>query len=286
MGLDASVMCGCYRDGHTSDPPVPRDWLEIDSEGYLNLKAEHDSTNLDVDVYGWMETCCQHPDMRAIWEVIANWYGYRLFQQALEKVGWDRFPVLRRELPEDNGGLTAASGSEAALAELAEFRRVGEVGTTIVLVDTAAGETLQEYVAAYRGVFITSGQSGLDAGIDLHGFFIRERDTGVERFRAFRFTQTLLDPESYMPGPEAGRVVFRSLETDRSFECRLAVSGNQIPWPDGRMQDDQGRCRFEYPTHLHVDVRPERSSDFEYILKPLEIVFRASVETGNPVRWS
>jgi len=129
------------------------------------------------------------------------------------------------------------------------------------------------------------GRSGLDAGIDPLGFFIRDHDTGVERFRTLRFTQTLLDPESYMHGPEAGRVLFQSLDGRRSFECRLAVPGRQIPWPDGRMQDDQGRCNFDHPAQLHVDLHPERSSDYEYILRPLEIVFRASVETGNPVRW-
>lgn len=285
MGLDATVMCNCYRDGRTSEPPVPRDWLEIDAEGYLNLKTEHDSDERFIEVHHWMETCCAHPGMRAAWERISNWSGYRLFQEAIGKIGWDRFPVLERELPRANGGLTASSASVAALGEIELFRRSGDVGEAVGLFDTSSGEMLQTAVAAYDGVFIMSGKSGLIAGIDPLGFFIRRHDTGVELFRAMRFTQTLLAPESYMPGPEAGRVVFQSLETDRRFECRIAVDGRQIPWPDGRMEDDRGRCRFDHPTQLHVDRRPERSSDYEYILKPLEIVFRASAETGNPVRW-
>jgi hypothetical protein len=108
MGLDASVLCNCFRLGRTSEPPVPRDWLHIDREGYLELKPEHDSDASFHEVYEWMQTCCDHPDMRYVSEFIANWAGFRLFQQALSKSGWDRFPVLRRELPEVNGGLTIA----------------------------------------------------------------------------------------------------------------------------------------------------------------------------------
>ena len=79
--------------------------------------------------------------------------------------------------------------------------------------------------------------------------------------------------------------MYADLGSGREFECRFAVPGGTIPWPDGRMQDDRGRCRFRYPEALHVEIRAVRSSDFEFILGPLERIFRASVETGNPVRW-
>jgi hypothetical protein len=157
------------------------------------------------------------------------------------------------------------------------------VGVNICLTDTATGEVVMEHVGAYDGVFIMDGRAGLDAGFDSTGFFIRDR--GAELFRAVRFRQTLLDPHAYMHGSEPGRVVFLDLDSGRTFESRTAVPGKMIPWPDGRMQDDQGRCNFEHPPELHVEDRPERSSDYEYILGPLERVFRESVETGNPVRW-
>jgi hypothetical protein len=168
---------------------------------------------------------------------------------------------------------------------LEEFRRVSSVGSNVCLVDSVTGEVIQEHVAAYQGRFILGGRSGLDAGLDSLGFFIRDNQTEAEVFRAIRFRQTILDPESDPYGPEPSLVRFEDLETGRTFEGRIAVSGKAIPWPDGRMQDDQRRYRFDRPARFHVKVRAERSTDYEYILGPLERVFRASVETGNPVRW-
>lgn len=218
MGLDASVMCNCFREGRTSEPPVPRDWLQIDEEGYLVLRPEHDSPEACHRVYGWMLACCEHPEMEHASEHIANWTGYRLFQQALAGVGRDRFPVLRHELPEANGGLTEAPRAALALGELDEFRKVGDVGTTICLIDTATGEVVQENVGVYEGVFIMDGRAGLDAGLDGSGFFIRDRETKAELFRAARFRQMLMDPHLYMHGPEPGRVIFLDPDTGRVFK--------------------------------------------------------------------
>lgn len=131
MGLDASVMCNCFRLGWTSEPPVPREWLHIDSDGYWSLKPEHDSIELFYKVYEWEQTCCEHPEMEYASEPISTWTGYRLFQQALGRVGWEQFPVLDHELPHANGGQTEAAMAALALRELDEFRRVGGVGSNV-----------------------------------------------------------------------------------------------------------------------------------------------------------
>jgi hypothetical protein len=284
MGLDASVMCHCFASGRTSEPPCPRDWLEIDEEGYLNPKPEYDSAVPFGTIYGWMQGCCEHPGMACACEALANWPGYRLFQEALASVGWDRFPVLHRELPEANGGKMDAGKAALVLDELADFRDVGFIGSNFCLVDSSGGEEIREHVASYQGIFILDGRSGLNVGFDGNGLFIRDRD-GAELFRTTRFRQTLLDPDTDMHGPEPGRVEFVDLDTGQTFECRIAISGNAIPWPDGRMQDDKGRCRFDHPREIHVETRSVLSTDFAYILDPLTRICQASVETGNPVRW-
>ncbi len=284
MGLDASVMCDCLKRRLTSEPPVPREWLVIDDEGQIAIAPEHDSPGTGGDVYHWMEDCCDHPGMRYASEGIANWTGYRLFQQAMAEVGWENFPVLHQELPEVNGGRTEASASALALEELAAFRKVGRIGSNTWLVDTTTGEVNRESVAAYEGVFIMSS-SGLEAGFDSDGFFIRTSEDGLELFRAIRFQQTSLDPDAEPDESEQGRFLYVDLGSGREFECRFAVPGAMIPWPDGRMQDDRGRLRTHYPARLHVEERSVYSSHFEYILGPLERIFRASVEMGNPVRW-
>src|SRR5262249_32909009 len=161
--------------------------------------------------------------------------------------------------------------------ELEEFRRVRGVGSNVCLVDSVTGEVIQEHVAVYHGRFILGGRSGSDAGLDGLSFYIRDRHTEAEVFRAIRLRQTVLDPDRDRYGPERSVVRFEDLDTGRTFECRIAVSGKAIPWTDGRMQDDKGRYRFEDPSELHVEVGAERSTDYEYIVEPLIKVFRASV---------
>ena len=46
MGVDATVMCNCFREGRTTDPPVPREWLVLDAEGYLSLRPSASHTIL------------------------------------------------------------------------------------------------------------------------------------------------------------------------------------------------------------------------------------------------
>jgi hypothetical protein len=285
MGLDASVMCCCFQMGRTTEPPFPREWLEIDDEGYLNLKAEFDSNDTFAMLYAWQQECCEHSGLDQASEHLANWSGYRLFQEALGSVGWDRFPVLHRELPEANGGRMDARSAALALEELADFRAIGFLGSNFWLVDTATGEGFMEYVESYQGIFILSGSTGLDVGFDGDGLFIRDRK-GSEHFRAMRLRQTLLDPEDEDYGPEPSRVEFLDLDTGQTFVCRIAISGNQIPWPDGRMQDDKGRYRFDHPAEIHVESRSVLSTDFDYIIEPLTRLCRTSMETGNPVRWA
>ena len=65
----------------------------------------------------------------------------------------------------------------------------------------------------------------------------------------------------------------------------MAVRGQQVPWPDGRWEDDEGRWNFGVPAELHVESRAVTPHDFDYAVPALEKVFRAAVETGNPARW-
>jgi hypothetical protein len=283
MGLDASVMCNCYRDGKTTEPPVPREWLEVDGEGHLDLKAGCGPDGRWADLYGWKESCCEHEGMNCASEHISNWSGYRLFQAVLEEVGWEHFPVLRRELPEVNGGLTDSRSSRLALAELDSFMEVGELGPATVLVDSSTGEALYEYVAAYDGVFIRSGDDGVEVGLGEFELFVRDSATGADLFRASRVR--LFTPDGAPITAGADRVVWEDPDTGRRYDSSFPITGGPIPWDDGRWTDDRGVCRFEYPAELHVDRHPRTVHDFDDIVRALRVVFTASVETGNPVRW-
>jgi hypothetical protein len=113
-------------------------------------------------------------------------------------------------------------------------------------------------------------------GVGQFDFFIRDRVTKRDVFRSTRFRQTRLDDS---------QIEFLDLDTGEKVVCGSGVGGNNVPWPDGRMKNDEGMGRIEYPTTVHVEMRNLRPADFAYIVDPLTRIFRASVETGNPVRW-
>src|SRR5215468_9378822 len=104
MGLDASVMCNCYARGLTTPPPH-REYVRVDTEGYLELDLPWESHQAEhLAFYQWRAGACAHENMEAACPRISNWAGFRMFQEALGLVGWERFPTLRAVLPEANGG--------------------------------------------------------------------------------------------------------------------------------------------------------------------------------------
>jgi len=257
--------------------------LEVDEEGYINLKKEHDSGENWVKQYEWEQTCCEHEGMAFASEWIANWADYRQFQTALGEVGWRHFPVLQEQLPNANGGLTPFEGSVKALSELDFFVAAGEIGTKSVLVDTVSGEALYEYVAAYGGVFILSGSRGINVGLSESDFFAVDTASGKDLFRTARFRQ--FDKRGREVSGDSDDIAWEDLETGGIFESGIAISGKQTPWEDGSWQRPNGQCRFEYPSEFHMEQRPRLVADFDRIVNALRAVFGASVQTGNPVRW-
>ncbi|MCI0380854.1 MAG: hypothetical protein L0215_25000 [Gemmataceae bacterium] len=285
MGLDASVMCNCFKLGQTRTPPFPTEWLVIDGEGYLSCRPEYELKYDWVTLYQWKQSCCEHEGMNFARERISNWTGYRLFQEALGKIGWDKFPVLKRELPNTNGGLSSPEAAKAALVELKRFRACPSLGQNAVLVDTKSGFVIYQHVSAYEGIFIFAGRTNVEAGIGQSKFFIRDRDTHSIIFQASRIKQSLLDPvheDSFYEG----RVELRDLDTNQIYVGKIVVSGPPIPWPDGRIQNDKGESRYERSDGFHVEIRSTVPGDFDYIVNALTKVFEASIITGNPVRWS
>ena len=284
MGLDATVLCNCYREGRTTALPFA-DLVVLDEDGYLGLSVPYVNNQANYRLFWkWKETCCEHPRMEYGDEHIANWSGYRAFQEALKKADWQNFPTLHAELPEGNGGVMSAVAAAQALQELEYFKNQADLGSNTFLIETATGETLHEYIASYDGLFIYAGSTGLHFGFDQQGFFIvTAQEPITEVFRARFFEQRLLEPELNRNG-EKGQVAYISLESEQQFVCTVAISKNS-PWPDGQKKNAQGRVHFDYPTLLHVETRKINASEFTYILEPLTRIFQAAVKTGNPVRW-
>jgi hypothetical protein len=81
-------------------------------------------------------------------------------------------------------------------------------------------------------------------------------------------------------------VRLRCLDSGQESPPIRPVSGEQIPWPDGRMEDDDRRCRFAHPRRVRLTSRGLTVEDFDFILGALRRLFEASLATGDPVRWA
>jgi hypothetical protein len=309
----------------TSPPPFAEHVkLDEEGFLHLDLPwSEHRDAHRAFDE--WRESCCAHRDMEFASERIANWAGLRLFQGQLREFGIDQFPALRDVLPNGNGGMVPAAKSADALKELDDFasRDLGSK-VVLVDADTGEElqEFVPAYHGVFTwaprgwegGVdpsgFFIRGPSGWREAVlkavsrkggpkqritsTLPGNIsvIQPSKDVLSRLRA-RVTSALGDAgkrewfrsracRQEQIGPHAFRLTDDATGTE--FVSPIGVS-KAIPWPDGRMQDDQGRSHFGYPARLGVESRRCAADEFEYILRPLRIVFRASVETGNPVQW-
>lgn len=279
MGLDASVMCTCYAEGKIKTPPNA-DRVHVDEEGFLSLDLPWEGHTAEhIAFMDWTMIACAHPRMEAAHEHIGNWATYRLFQEALGDAGWDHFPTLRRTLPNNNDGLASTAQATSCLDELAVFERLYRAEVS-ALFDSDTGDVLHEHVRSYEGVFLLGG-TGFDVGVDDAGLFVRERAAPRrECFRAMRIEQRPLELEGGVDGAE-----LVDLDGTARRIVRMRIHGHAIPWPDGRMQNDEHRFRFSCPTRLHVARTSRTAGAFRDVLRALSNVFRASVSTGNPVRW-
>jgi hypothetical protein len=220
--------------------------VSVDEDGILSATEPcGDEEWRAVDA--WKATACPHEDMEAASEHISNWGGYRAFQSALETAGWQHFPTLKAELPNANGGQMPAEASTRAFAELIYFTEHADVGTETVLLDEDTGTEVTAYIAAYHGE--TYFYLDWRAGVSPDGFVVRK--DGQPVFQSMRFEQIGDD----------------------------LVDGDQrVKW---FMKEPLG----EGAKRFHVVTRPITTDHFGYVVEPLKILCRASIETGNPVVW-
>lgn len=261
VGLDAFVHCRCAFEGVASDPPVPFQLTEegIVCDGTLPLE--------DLLLFDqWLELGCVHGSVHHSVR-IANWSGYREFQQSLRRVGSSNFPVLSSELPEANGGQTSSRSAAEALKELQTFERSSVRWLTFVLVDGATNEVVAERIEPYDGVFIYNGSEGWRAGLTSSGTFLVVEDSDAADnilFEAASFTEAYDQGDSWVwTGPDGQE--FRT-------ESPLRVRDSKTP--------NSGATEFEVRESLRG---PEHS---RHVVASLQEIFAASVEIDMPVHWA
>jgi hypothetical protein len=272
VGLDAFVRCRCWETGLTSAPPVPRELITED-DGDLSLSADYDGNeDLYERFHAWKRGACAHEDMEQARVRVANWTGYGLFLEALDTVGWQRFPALHAYLPEANGGTLPAASAAAALAELREFEGETRAGTEVHLIDEDTGKPLAT-VPPSGGWYMLERSTRV--GVDQAGMFVRDSSADPERevFRSLRCTQEVIGDR-----PEGEGKLLRLTDAGTSEQAVVALFG-----PIG--DDDESRASGRYPRRLRVDSVPVSGADFHGIVGRLTVVLLAAEATGNPVAW-
>jgi hypothetical protein len=256
MGLDASVRCDCWEAGRTSEPPVPRDWLDIDEGDFLALDFESCSEEDHEAVEAWRESACAHPGMLHACERIGSYSWCRAFTDLLEEVGEGRFAALLAAV--GSAAPTPAVDSAKALEALLSVKSMVTLTRKGALVDTASGEALYDPLLCYHHHYeplVTESE-----------LIICDAATKAVLFRSKRFRQTRLGP---------GDAELLDLNTGRRFRSEVGV------W----VVDDDRQGNVSFPNEFHVEVRSFTPEDLGGIIAALEAVFRASAETGRPVRW-
>jgi len=276
MGLDASVMCNCYREGKSRPCPFPEHFY-LDDEGFPALNLSYEDNEAKFEAFDeWLMSGCDHPHMDYAAVFISNWKGYRSFLEALEQVGWEQFPTLHAELPDGNQGLTSTSAAQAALLELEMFKNANGSISKTFLIDSDTGQPLANSTMAYGGLFGANGRTGMNLGFDEKGFFIVDTwELNREMFRAMRFEQRVLEAVRLDKPQE---FEFIDLESERRFVCSTPLKLF--------IRDRSGQLKQSYPQRVHVEARGVNAQYFAYIIEPLTYILRAAIETGNPVRWS
>jgi len=145
MGLDASVMCNCLRDGKCRPPPFPIERVGVDEDGWPCPTApECAGTTLEEDMafHEWPLDACEHEDMEQACEWISNRHGVRRFEQTLRALGAQRFPVLTAAIPDANGGSVAPEKAPLAMLELELLEALLPEVVATVLVDDESREVV------------------------------------------------------------------------------------------------------------------------------------------------
>lgn len=280
MGLDAFVRCNCRQEDKLKPFPLAdyAGYVGFDAEGYPYLDLPQEGNRSVFDAFErWSETMCEHGDMTYTAVYLANWTGYRKFRQALAQIGWAFFPTMLRELPESNSGQMLATDASQMLTELAYFKTRADFGTNYFLINSETGQVVQEYIGDYQGVFMWGDSGQLELGVDEEGFFISRKDDGVRRdvFRSNRFEQRVLEKNA---NGVVRRVEYYDADTEDRFACDSVVHIYDT--------DSDGKLQPIFPRLLHSEERTIGAEKFDYIVKPLLTICRASVETGNPVVWT
>ncbi|MCA1295463.1 hypothetical protein LBW89_20860 [Paenibacillus sp. alder61] len=263
MGLDAFVNCNCLREGKVKPAPFDLSLLEWTDDGIEMPDTVEDE--IFYQFHEWKEQACTHEDMQIYSDRVGNTSGMNVYYGVLERLGEERFPLLRRIW----GSPFTAEESRKALSELEQFeRRVGEV-EGIFLLESGSMEEYQMTLVGEDRWFYSAGNE-ITYRLNPEGFCVQDRE-GRVLFQSRAFTQETV--ETNRSGWQRFNARFSDSDTGSTCETTSPIS--KKIW---------GVEELYYPASFQVVNRGLTSSDLRAI-RVLRKLFEASIQTGNPVIW-
>lgn len=272
MGYSGYVVCDCYQQGKTIDPPH-KEYVRFDRNGldiYIPkeiMKKDKDiGSGIEEEFYKWKKSSCEHEDMILEYESFSNswgWFDFRTFIN--DSGGLLKFPVLTKYLPVASEGVLRVSLARAILKELTLLEALRPVQERVTLIEIESGEVLASS-SSDEPLFITTA-SKHNFYLDGSGFFIvpniYDKDRmKMELFRSTNFVQHSLG---------IGKYTYTDIITGNKIECTHCL------YP---MRGHEPLVDYEF------EIRYEPDYDWVHdIIHSLKILAEASVKTGNPVHW-
>jgi hypothetical protein len=290
------VACACFRDGRTSEPPLPRESLGFDRYGNVKRVVDRSPEDSPHVLWDWRESkACEHYDMRAVDAIFhgshPRW-DHPYVEQAIAASGMGHLRALMHRDP--SGGADIFATAEEAGAALVELRELLEAPTGItsrVLVDPRGrvstmidrdgydGTTEFTQVGAYRDYPNVRIEGVKELGLEGFEFVVREyggRDREHSRSESLQVFQWGAD-EVWIGGTHLQRTLFLGGEGAHpvmGLAPRLwFISGYPEP----------SRREPYVPEVLRVELRDQAVIDLDYRLAVFRDVLAASVDTGNPI---
>jgi hypothetical protein len=273
MGLDAIVLCNCWRDGCVRPPPVSRELIRVEAS-HLVLTLPYEGNEELTDAFErWKnaDDLCEHGTLAAAAEWISNWGGVGSLRRAFESVGALHLPTLVGLLPTVNGGEVTPAEAQRALDEIPVFRERCRQVVWELVDELSAEPVARDLPAEGRHLMSGGGDPFVLCGGPMGLYFLRAPSSpggaypvGAEapaEFCSAHFEQVTTEDGA----------LYRDLASGATFHSRHVLG------PRGAAGSLPGR--------YVVGERVMTAADFVDILGRLQTVLRGSVETGNSLYW-
>lgn len=290
------VACSCFREGRTSEPPLPPERLDLDRFG--NVKRVVDASPEDSPEYLqlWRSgRACEHTDMQ-VWEEL--YHGRRrewssdLVEDLLTRPAYRHIAdVLHRPTSAMAEVLVEAHEAEVALSELRALCALPTSMETRIVIDEQGEASRPVDGAGFRGERdfarigvsqdaypeSTAGEIG-EIGVSGVEVVVRDLGSGAERIRSTT-VEVLQD--------SAVSVEFGGYRMYRTVFIPPGTPGAVWRWAP-RLSFTPAQARRRGPdmpleTSLRVETRDLTMPELDHDLAVFELILAASVDTGNPV---